>query len=46
MNYEKRPKLYLPLALLAAPKACQTDPRARRGTRPRRCAALVAAMVD
>ena len=45
MNYEKRPKLYLPLALLAASKASTPTPAPPRHAPPalRR---LVAAMVD
>jgi hypothetical protein len=45
MNYEKRPKLYLPLALLATPKASRPIPAPTRQAPPalRR---LVAAMVD
>ena len=45
MNYEKRPKLYLPLALLAAPKASKPISAPPRQA-PQALRRLVAAMVD
>ncbi|HEV7658212.1 MAG TPA: hypothetical protein VGO55_00045 [Allosphingosinicella sp.] len=45
MNYEKRPKLYLPLALLATPKASRPTPAPTRHA-PLALRRLVAAMVD
>jgi len=45
MNYDKRPKLYLPLALLAAPKSPMPIFAAPRPA-PIALRRLVAAMVD
>lgn len=45
MNYEKRPKLYLPLALLAAHPAPRPTPAPKRHT-PHALRHMVAAMVD
>jgi hypothetical protein len=45
MNYEKRPKLYLPLALLATPKANMPTSAPTRHA-PQALRRLVAAMVD
>jgi len=45
MNYAKRPKLYLPLALLAAPKAHFPISAPTRQA-PQALRRLVAAMVD
>jgi hypothetical protein len=44
MNYEKRPKLYLPLALLAAHPATRPTPAPRYA--PHALRHMVAAMVD
>jgi hypothetical protein len=45
MNNETRPRLYLPLALLAAPPAPEPTPAPTRPA-PRALRRLVAAMVD
>jgi hypothetical protein len=45
MNYQERPKLYLPLALLATPKASRPISAPTRQA-PQALCRLVAAMVD
>jgi hypothetical protein len=45
MNYTKRPKLYLPLALLATPKASNSNLAPTRQA-PQALRRLVAAMID